>query len=213
MWKKIYILLCVLAVPFLGEAQGHQNLQDSLVEVSGVTLTADSSFGIPNVSILIKGSDRGTISNSEGVFSIVVFKGEQLVFRAIGFKTKMVQIPFSVKGNHFGLAEKMIEDTTYLPETVVRPWPTRAEFADAFLHWKIPETAYDIARENTDVRKLRALSYYVTPDGAEGVNNTFNQQFQAAQYKGGFPPMNIFNPLAWAQFIQALKNGDFKRQQ
>lgn len=213
MGKKIYILLCMLAVPFLGKAQEHQNLQDSLVEVSGVTLTADSSFGIPNVSILIKGTDRGTISNSEGVFSIVAFKGEQLVFRAIGFKTKTVQIPATIQGNHYGLAEKMTEDTTYLPETVVRPWPTRSEFADAFLHWKIPETQYDIARENTDVRKLRALSYYVTPDGAEGVNNTFNQQFQAAQYKGGFPPMNIFNPLAWAQFIQALKNGDFKQQQ
>lgn len=213
MRKKLYILLlCGLSVPFLGKAQEHQNLQDSLVEVSGVTLTADSSLGIPNVSIFIKGTDRGTISNGEGVFSIVTLKGDQLVFRAIGFKTKIVQIPSGFKGNHYGLAEKMIEDTTYLPETVVRPWPTRAEFADAFLHWKIPETAYDIARENTDVRKLRALSYYVTPDGSEGVNNTFNQQFQAAQYKGGFPPMNIFNPLAWAQFIQALKNGDFKQQ-
>lgn len=213
MWKKLYILLFVTAVPFLGKAQERQNIQDSLVEVSGVILTADSSFGIPNVSIFIKGTDRGTISNGEGVFSIVAFKGEQLSLSAIGFKTKTVQIPGNIKGNHYGLAERMAEDTTYLPETVVRPWPTRAEFADAFLHWKIPETAYDIARENTDVRKLRVLSYYVTPDGSEGVNNTFNQQFQTAQYKGGFPPMNIFNPLAWAQFIQALKNGDFKRQQ
>lgn len=213
MWRKIYILLCAGIIPFLAKAQESHNMQDSLVEVSGVTLTADSSMNIPNVSILIKGTDRGTISNNDGVFSIVALKGQQLIFRAIGFKTKTVHIPADIKGNHYGLAELMTEDTTYLPETIVRPWPTRSEFADAFLHWKIPETQYDIARENTDPRKLRALSYYVTPDGAEGVNNTFNQQFQAAQYKGGFPPMNIFNPLAWAQFIQALKNGDFKQQQ
>ncbi|MGH2643467.1 MAG: carboxypeptidase-like regulatory domain-containing protein, partial [Chitinophagaceae bacterium] len=101
MRKKLYILLlCGLSVPFLGKAQEHQNLQDSLVEVSGVTLTADSSLGIPNVSIFIKGTDRGTISNGEGVFSIVTLKGDQLVFRAIGFKTKIVQIPSGFKGNH-----------------------------------------------------------------------------------------------------------------
>lgn len=213
MLKKFYIFLCLLAVPFFLKAQEHQNIQDSLVEVSGVTLTEDSSLVIPNVSILVKGKDRGTISNGDGVFSIVVLKGDQLLFRAIGFKTKTIRIPANLKGNHFGIAERMSADTTYLPVTVVKPWPTRAEFADAFLHWKIPDNEYDIARENTDIRKLRALSYYVTPDGSEGVNNTFRQQFQAQQYKGGFPPMNIFNPLAWAEFIQALKNGDFKQQQ
>ena len=29
-------------------------------------------------------------------------------------------------------------------------------------------------------------------------------------YMGQNPPQNIFNPLAWADFIQAWKRGDFK---
>jgi len=29
---------------------------------------------------------------------------------------------------------------------------------------------------------------------------------------GQVPPQNIFNPIAWAEFIQAWKRGDFKRK-
>lgn len=209
--KKFYIFfLFILVVPFLGKAQEH-HLQDSLVEISGVTLTADSARTIPNVSIVIQGKGRGTISNDEGVFSLVALKGDVLIFRAIGFKTQTVKIPANLTADHYGFAALLPQDTTYLPVTTVRPYPTREEFKYAFLHWDIPNDKYDIARNNTRPQDLRALSYYVSPDGGEGVSQSFNQQFRNAQYKGGFPPMNIFNPLAWAQFIQALKNGDFKR--
>jgi hypothetical protein len=211
MIKKFYIFFFILAVPFFGNAQ-QRNTQDSLVEVSGVTLTADSSLVIPDVSILIQGKYRGTMSNDEGVFSIVAIKGDVLVFSAIGFKTKQITIPADLPGNHYGMAQLMVQDTTYLPVTVIRPYPSKDEFEDAFLHWNIPDNKYDIARNNTSLDKLKALEYYTPPDGGEGVNQTFNQQFRAAQYKGGFPPMNIFNPLAWAKFIKALKDGDFKRK-
>jgi hypothetical protein len=210
--KPLYIFLFILIVPFLGKAQ-ERNIQDSLVEISGVTLTADSAMVIPNVSVVIKDKGKGTITNDQGVFSIVTLKGDVLIFRAIGFKTKTVKIPADLKGNHYGIAELMVQDTTYLPVTVVKPYPTKDEFEDAFLHWKIPDDQYDIARSNTELRKLKALSYYTSPDGGEGVNQTFRQQFESAEYKGGFPPMNIFNPLAWAKFIKALKDGDFKRKE
>lgn len=211
MIKKCYIFFLSLIVPFLGRAQDHHS-QDSLVEISGVVLTADSARSIPNVSIILQGKGRGTISNDDGVFSMVGMKGDVLLFRAIGFKSQTVKIPENLTNNHYSFALLMAQDTTYLPVTTIRPYPTKEEFRYAFLHWQIPNDKYEIARNNTRPEDLRALSYYVSPDGGEGVNQTFNEQFRAAQYKGGFPPMNIFNPLAWAQFIQAIKNGDFKRK-
>lgn len=210
--KQFYILFLFLMAPFMVKAQEHQ-MRDSLVEVSGVTLTSDSIRSIPNVSIIIEGKGRGTISNDDGVFSLVTTKGDELIFRAIGFKTRKIKIPPDLKGNHYGFAILMSQDTTYLPMTTIKPYPTKEEFKYAFLHWQIPDDEYEIARRNTRPEDLRALSWYVAPDGGEGVTQTFNQQFRAAQYKGGFPPMNIFNPLAWAKFIQAIKNGDFKRQE
>lgn len=210
MGRIFYIGFFLCLASFGVTAQQH--LEDSLVEVSGVTLTADSSLVIPNVNIMIKGKDRGTMSNDAGVFSIVVIKGDVLVFSAVGFKTRTVPVPANLNGNHYGIAELMDQDTTYLPVTVVKPYPTKDEFKNAFLHWNIPDNQYDIARANTELSKLRALLRSTPSDGSEGVNQTFNQQVQQAQSRGGFPQMNIFNPFAWAKFIKALKNGDFKNK-
>jgi hypothetical protein len=31
-------------------------------------------------------------------------------------------------------------------------------------------------------------------------------------YSGGTPVINLFNPIAWAQFIQAWQNGAYKKK-
>ena len=49
--------------------------RDSVVQLFGVIMTADSLVGIPAVSVMVKGQNRGTISNAQGVFSIVVLNG------------------------------------------------------------------------------------------------------------------------------------------
>ena len=71
--KKIllYIALAFFIVP--AKAQ-FENARDSVVQLYGIVMTADSLVGIPAVSITIKGSHRGTITNNQGVFSIVVLK-------------------------------------------------------------------------------------------------------------------------------------------
>jgi hypothetical protein len=38
------------------------------------------------------------------------------------------------------------------------------------------------------------------------------QQAREAVYYGQQQPMNIFNPLAWGQFFEAWKRGDFRRE-
>lgn len=52
-------------------------------------------LGIPGVSILIKGTTRGTITDMDGNFSFQVMKGETMVFSFIGMKTQ--EIVFSGK--------------------------------------------------------------------------------------------------------------------
>ena len=61
-------------------------LKDSVVQLYGVVMTADSLMGIPSVTIQVKGRNQGTYSNDQGVFSIVVLKGDRLEFSSIGFK-------------------------------------------------------------------------------------------------------------------------------
>jgi hypothetical protein len=210
--KKIYILFTFLFVPFLVKAQITQ-FKDSIIQLSGITMTADSLRAIPAVSILVKGQGRGTISNSQGVFSIVAFKGDTLSFSAVGFKKKDYRIQQDLPGNNYSMIQLMVEDTTYLPVTIIKPYPTREEFERAFVSSDIPDDMYEIARKNTQAARLRALARYTPIDGREGVNMFLNKQAQSLYYAGQPPPQNIFNPLAWAQFIQAWKRGDFKRKE
>jgi hypothetical protein len=47
-------------------------------------------------------------------------------------------------------------------------------------------------------------------DGREASNYTLRQAAAKTYYQGQTPPMNILNPFAWSEFIQAWKRGDFK---
>lgn len=208
--KKVSYILCFfLLFPFLLKAQISQ-FKDSIIQISGITMTADSLRAVPAVSILVKGQNRGTISNSQGVFSIVAFKGDTLIFSAVGYKKKHYGIPTNLPGNNYSLLQLMADDTTYLPVTIIKPYPTKEEFDKAFVSADIPDDEYEIARKNTEEARMRALSRYVAPDASEAVHSYMNKQAQSLYYAGQVPPMNILNPLAWAQFIQAWKRGDFK---
>ena len=95
--KKLlrHSLTVLLFIPFAGKAQ-FETFKDSVVQLYGVVMTADSLRGLPAVSILVKGSGRGTLTNGQGVFSIVVMKGDEIEFSCIGFKNKITKIPSSL---------------------------------------------------------------------------------------------------------------------
>jgi hypothetical protein len=207
--KSTYILLFFLFFPFLLKAQFSQ-FKDSIIQISGITMTADSLRAVPAVSILVRGQNRGTISNSQGVFSIVAFKGDTLSFSAVGFKKKDYKIPLTLPGNNYSMIQLLVDDTTYLPVTIIKPYPTKEEFDKAFVSTDIPDDEYELARKNTEEARMRALSRYTPPDAREATNMFLNKQAQSLYYAGQQAPQNILNPLAWAQFIQAWKRGDFK---
>src|SRR5205823_4989026 len=132
--------------PFAARAQFGQ-LKDSVVQLYGVVMTADSLKGIPAVSVVIKGQSRGTMTSEEGVFSIVVMKGDQVEFTSIGYKPKLVNIPRNLEGNQFSVIQLMVTDTVYLPVTIIKPRPTREQFERDFVNAKIPDDALEIARQ------------------------------------------------------------------
>ncbi|MES1226278.1 MAG: carboxypeptidase-like regulatory domain-containing protein, partial [Bacteroidota bacterium] len=66
------LLPCIIVVLFLmprtAKAQ-FESVRDSVVQLYGIVMTADSLVGIPAVSICVKGQNRCTITNDQGVFS------------------------------------------------------------------------------------------------------------------------------------------------
>ena len=211
--KKIvkYLILLLLFIPSIAQAQ-FENLRDSVVQLYGVVMTADSLVGIPAVSIVVKGQNRGTITNNQGVFSIVVLKGDVVEFTHVSYKPKVVAIPKNLEGNQYSVVQLMIADTVYLPATIIRPRPTAAQFARDFANTKIDDDDYEIARKNTSVAKRRALMQSTPADGREASNIQLRNVATKAYYSGQTPPQNIFNPAAWMEFIEAWKRGDFKKK-
>lgn len=182
------------------------------MQLYGIVMTADSLKGIPAVSVVVKGQNRGTITNYQGVFSIVVMKGDEVEFTHVSYKTKITHIPQNLDGNQYSVVQLMVEDTVYLPATIIKPRPTPEQFARDFVNTKIPDDDIEIARKNTDYAKRKILLKTTPSDGGEATSLQFRNLANKAYYYGQSPPINLFNPAAWADFIQAWKRGDFKNK-
>lgn len=211
--KKIilYFLFIFFAFPVMVKAQ-FESYQDSVVQLYGVVMSADSLQGLPAVSIVVKGRNQGTMSNDQGVFSIVVLKGDQIEFSSVGYKPKLVTIPKNLDGNQQSMIQLLVQDTVYLAATIIKKYPTREEFERDFANTEVPDDQQEIARRNlSDANRRALLSVYPT-NGTEATNNYFKQNQRKYYSAGQLPPQNIFNPMAWAEFIKAWKRGDFKNK-
>ena len=207
--KKILLYILLLSAPTLVHAQ-FDKLKDSVVQLYGVVMTADSLKGIPAVSIVVKGRNQGTYSSDQGVFSIVVLKGDQVEFTSIGYKPVLVNIPDTFHGNQYSVIQLMVQDAQYLPATIIKPRPTREQFERDFVNTPVPDDNIEVARQNTSAAKRRILARTLPASAGEAASTYLRQNATRYYYQGQAPPQNIFNPVAWADFIQAWKRGDFR---
>lgn len=211
---KKAILLFFLCSFFLCK-QSHaqfETVKDSVVQLYGIVMTADSLVGIPAVSVSIRGTNRGTITNNQGVFSIVALKGDVVEFTHVSFKPKSIVVPRNIEGNQYNIVQLMVEDTFYLPATIIKPKPSPEQFARDFVNTKVPDDDIEIARQNNSAAKRRVLMQSTPVDGGGAAAMQFRNIANKAVYQGQMPPMNIFNPAAWSEFIKAWKRGDFKNK-
>ena len=209
--KKLipYLITAAVFLPAAAKAQ-FETFKDSVVQLYGIVMTADSLKGLESVSVVVKGQNRGTVTNNKGVFSIVVFKGDVIEFTSIGYKPKKIIIPSNLEGNQHSVIQLMVTDTVYLAATIIKARPSRAQFERDFINADVPDDYITIARKNTNAATRRILAANLPTDGREATSQYLRQASSKAYYAGQAPPQNIFNPFAWAEFIKAWKRGDFK---
>lgn len=204
------ILLFILTASLHAKAQGEQQDQD-LVQFSGVVVTADSLNPVPFTHILIEGRQRGTMADYHGFFSFVAQKGDTIMFSAVGFNPVEFVLPDTLSSNRYSLIQVMQVDTVTLSETVIYPWPTVKQFKQAFVELDIPDDDLERARKNLALAEMKERMWNVPMDGSMNYRNYINEQTSKLYYAGQLPPNNLLNPMAWAEFIKAWKEGRFKR--
>ena len=187
--------------------------QDTLnvVQFSGIVQDEEGRELI-YTNIAVKGTSRGTVSDIDGFFSLPVREKEVVQFSRIGYGLVEYEIPEGIGANFYSQDIIMEKDTMFLPEALILPWPDKDFFEIEFLALEVDNYLEDIAKENLSPERLEILRQILPADGAE-VSKIELQQIQRAYYHyGQFRPQNIFNPLSWKKFIDAIRRGDFKKK-
>mgnify|MGYP000359367749 FL=1 len=216
--KKTLIILTIgilgiLAQPAMAQQADVNSpniYRDSVVQLFGVIMTADSLKAIPFASVVVNNKGRGTVTNYDGVFSIAVNKGENITFTCVGFKDRTILIPNNLVGNQYSVVQLMVNDTNYLPVTILKPRPTRAQFDRDFVNTRVDDDLYETARKNTSESQKKIILASLPRDGKEAVGASISNQASKYYYSGQLPPMNILNPAAWKSFINTWKRGNYK---
>jgi len=167
---------------------------------------------VPFTSILIKGTNRGTITDFYGYFSIVAKKRDIIQFSCVGYKTSEYKIPDTLKNDRYSLIQILTSDTINLPVASIYPWPSIEDFKLAFMNLEIPDDDLERARKNLDQAEMCERMEATPMDGALNYKYQMNLYSSQLYYAGQAPPINLLNPLAWAKFIKAWRRGDFRRR-
>jgi hypothetical protein len=111
------------------------------------------------------------------------------------------------------LIQILLTDTIMLREAVIYPWPTKEQFKEAFLSLRVPDDDLERAKHNLKQEKMVYIAQNMGMDGSMNFKNQMMNQQSRIYYAGQVPTGNWLNPLAWAKFIQAWQNGDFKKKE
>lgn len=208
---RINLLLALLVITAWGTPAQGQDEYSGLIQFSGVVVAADSLNAVPFTNIIIENTYRGTSSDYYGYFSFVARENDTIIFSAVGYKKSKYIIPDTIRGNRYSLIKVMAPDTLTLDETVIYPWPTKEQFVQAFMDMEVPDDDLERARKNLAKAEMKERARNYGMDASMNYSNYMNQQTSKLYYIGQPQPISLLNPFAWAKFIKAWKNGDFKR--
>ncbi len=113
--RALFYTVVLAALPISSLARAHASPGSVAYFQQIVSGTvSDASGPLPGTAIMVKGTNRSTISDVDGKFAIAVASGEVLVFSFTGFKTVEV-----VVGMQSTVEVLLIEDSTQLEELTI----------------------------------------------------------------------------------------------
>ncbi len=181
-----------------------------LIQFSGVIVESDSLRPVPFTRVIIKSSGRGTIADYSGYFSFVAQKKDTILFSAVGYRRSQYIIPDTLSGNKYSLIQTLNMDTVMLATAVIYPWPTPEQFKEVFLHNTVPDDDLDRAKKNLEQQAMKEKYESMPMDGSMNYKATMNQYQSKLYWAGQYPPNNLLNPFAWAQFVKMWREGKLK---
>ena len=208
--KKFCIFLFVLV---FSASEGRLFAQETtLVQFSGIVLSADSNHQVISfASIQDVNIGAGTISDFKGFFSMVINDGDDILITCLGYQAYSYHIQYDGHNPFISDTIYLKKLTLSLPETTVFPWGTRDQFADAFVHMNIPDDDLSRAEKNLDADYLAMIGKDMV-FGDVNAHQVLTNYAASYYYKGQYRPIQLMNPIAWAQFFKMLSDGGLKSE-
>lgn len=204
----LFSLFCYL----LNAQQGPPKDSLRLIQLSGVVVSADSLNPMPFTTVFDRQTRRGTIADYYGFFSMVVLPGDTLMFSYYGYKTSSFIVPDTLTDNRYSIIHMMFVDTINLPMVTVYPWPSKEDFARAFVEMKPYDDALRRAQKELSGESLAFAASRLSTDASLSFGWAQNQQNTRLYTMGQSPVNNLLNPYSWASFVQAWKAGKLARE-
>ena len=104
------------------------------------------------------------------------------------------------------------KDTVNLPEVTVYPWPSREDFARAFVEMQPYDDAVRRAQRELSGESLAFVAARLDTDASLSYGNVMNQQYTKLYTNRQMPANNLLNPYSWAKLIQDWKAGKLSKQ-
>jgi hypothetical protein len=205
----LFIILLSSIVAFGQNPTDKAQRNEKYIQVSGVVLD-DSLQPLPFVSIMLKGTRSGTVSDFYGFFTIVARAGDEMQFFSVNHKNKVYNLSDTLTGKHYSIIQILTKDTIQLATVNVFPWPSKEQFKRAILDLDLTDTDIERAAKNMDNDDVRSSIRGGTMDAASNYKVRMQQQYTRLYQAGQYPSVSLLNPVAWAQFIDAWRKGKLK---
>jgi TonB-dependent starch-binding outer membrane protein SusC len=106
--KNLNVLILLFSLLLGNYAMAQQ------IILTGKVSDSASGESLPGVSIVVKGTTNGTVTNMDGVFNLSAKKGDVLQFSFVGYKTQEITLTNQTK-----MSVQLAEDKTEIQEVVV----------------------------------------------------------------------------------------------
>lgn len=214
-YPLLFIIMGLLAYAPNMRAQ-NTNDEQKIIQVTGVLKTPDSLNVIPYAVVNVMGRESGVMTNDRGVFSLVVNKGDRLLFELTGYKSVVFQVPYQYNGIYLNIVQLMSQDTFYLPETIITSGMTPEEFDFAFKYKYVPRDEVAYMRRNNNPITRKMLMYSLPKNGVEGATRTQMQHLDAYGRDYGQMPVsrssNLLNwKQTWQETLDSWRRSDYRK--
>lgn len=211
--KNLYILLTALCfcISFSSKCQVEVD-STRLIQLSGVVIGEGDLEPLPFTTVYDKTQKRGVITDYYGFFSLVTFPGDTLLFSGYSYKTSPYIVPDSLTENRYSIIHMLQKDTVNLPLVTVYPWPSREDFARAFVNMEPYDDAMRRAQRELSGENLAFVAARLENDASLASGYINNQRYTKLYSNNQLPANNLFNPYSWAKLIKDWKEGKLSRQ-